>query len=298
MFRKHTGAAFIAAAMATQIFIGTASAGTKGTAVIKGKVVFEGKVKAVKVPMGGDPKCEKLNEGKSPPVVDPGKLVYAKDGNTVPDVFIYVKNGADKFDAPEEPVVLDQKDCMYHPHMLGMIAGQPLKITNSDPVNHNVHSLAKKNPQFNFAQPKQNMVKLLTGKDTFSKPEVGLRIKCDVHSWMSAYAFVLTNPFFDVTKSHLNDGGDSAKRGTFELKELPAGSYEIEAWHETFGTLTQKVEIKDGETKEIEFKFTEKGAKAPVVRDVILGKMISDSEQADTPACCAAKAAAAKTANK
>lgn len=299
MVRKQWFTAALAAVIATQVFIGAAAADNeKGTAVIKGKVVFEGKVRAIKVPMGADPKCEKLNEDKKPPVVDPGKLVYTKEGNTVPDVFVYVKKGAGKYDAPKEPVELDQKDCMYVPHMLGMIAGQPLLIKNGDPVNHNVHSLAKKNPQFNFAQPKQNMTKVLEGKDTFTRPEIGIKIKCDVHSWMSAYAFVLTNPFFDVTISHLTDGGDSAKRGTFELKNLPAGTYEIEAWHENFGVLTQKVEVKDGETKEIEFKYTEKDAKAPEVREVILGQMTDDGKTDAKPACCAAKVGTATADNK
>lgn len=297
MFRKQWFAATLAAVLATQVFIGAAAADNeKGTAVIKGKVIYDGKISAVKVPMT-DQQCATLNKDKKPPVVDPGKLVYSKDGNTVPDVFVYVKKGAGKYDAPTEPVELDQKDCMYVPHVFGMIAGQPIKIVNSDPVNHNVHSQAQKNPQFNFAQPKQNMVKLLEGKDTFNKPEVGVKIKCDVHSWMSAYAFVLTNPFFDVTKSHLNDGGDSGKRGTFELKNLPAGKYTLEAWHENFGTVTQEVEIKDGETKEIEFKFTEKGAQAPAVREVILGKASSDDKDAK-PACCAAKTAVVDVASK
>lgn len=294
MVRKHWFTAGLAAVFATQVFIGAAAADNeKGTAVIKGKVVYEGKVKPVAIPMGADPKCEKMNKDKHPPVVDPGKVVYSKEGNTVPDVFVFVKKGAKKYDAPKEPVELDQKDCMYTPHMIGMIAGQPIKIVNSDPVNHNVHALPKKNPQFNFAQPKQNMVKVLTGKDTFTRPEIGIKIKCDVHSWMSAYAFVVTNPFFDVTISHLNDGGDKAKRGTFEIKNLPAGKYTLEAWHEKFGVLTQDVEVKDGETKEIVFKYNEKNAKAPQVREVTLGAMVSDE---DTKAPCCAKKGTAQDA--
>jgi plastocyanin len=267
----------------------SAPAGEKGTAVIKGKVVYEGTVKPVVVQMNAKPECETLNKDKKPPVVDPGKLVYAKDGNAVPDVFVYAAKGVkDKWDAPKEPVVLDQKDCMYVPHVMGMIAGQPIKIINSDPLNHNVHSLAGKNPQFNFAQSNKGMEKVLEGNDTFTKPEVGVKIKCDVHSWMSCYAFVLTHPFFDVTKGHLNDGGDNAKRGAFEIKELPAGKYTIEAWHENFGQLTQEVEVKDGETKEIEFKYSEKKAKAPEVREVILGAVIAGDEAAPSADASAA----------
>lgn len=297
MFQKHWYAATIAAVFATQVMIGAAAANEKGTAVIKGKVTYDGKVSAVKVPMGGDPKCVAINKGKKPPVVDPGKLVYGKDGNTVPDVFVYVKKGAGKFDAPKDAVVIDQKDCMYVPHIFGMIAGQPIKIKNSDPLAHNVHALPKKNREFNISQPKQNMEALREGNDTFTKPEGALKIKCDVHSWMSCYAFVLTHPFFDVTKSHLNDGGDKANRGAFEIKELPAGKYTLEAWHETFGTVTQDVEIKDGETKEIEFKFSEKNAKAPEVRELILGSVTADAK-ATTKACCATKTLDAKAESK
>ena len=76
---------------------------------------------------------------------------------------------------------------------------------------------------------------------------------------MSCYVGVLTHPFFDVTKSHLpkKDQTPEAKaaRGTFEIKDLPAGDYVLEAWHEKFGQVTKKVSVKDGETKEIEIKI-------------------------------------------
>ena len=249
----------------------------KGTAVIKGKVTFEGTPPKPKpLAIAGDNHCVQKN---TTPVADQGTIIYSKDGNTIPYVFVYVKNGVKgKYTPPANPVVIDQSGCMYHPHIFGMIAGQAIDIKNSDSTNHNIHSLAKKNPTFNFAQAQQGMVKNLTGNDTFTREEIMVKIKCDVHAWMSTYVGVLTHPFFDVTKSHSGpggdgtDGGDKSKRGTFEIKELPAGEYEIEAWHENFGTMTQKVAVKDGETKEIEFKFGAKKAEAPTpTRTVILG---------------------------
>lgn len=251
----------------------------KGTAIIKGKVTFDGtppKMKALAIQ--GDNHCVQKNDK---PVPDQGTIIYSKDGNTIPYVFVYAKSGVKgKYTPPANPVVIDQNGCMYHPHIFGMIAGQAIDIKNSDSTNHNIHSLAKKNPTFNFAQSQQGMVKNLVGKDTFTREEVMVKIKCDVHAWMSTYVGVLTHPFFDVTKSHSGspggegtDGGDKSKRGTFEIKELPAGEYEIEAWHETLGSMTQKVDVKDGETKEIEFKFGgAKKAEAPTpTRTVILG---------------------------
>ena len=70
-------------------------------------------------------------------------------------------------------------------------------------------------------------------------------MKCDVHSWMQSFIGVFDNPLHTVT----GDGG------TFELKGLPAGTYEVEAWHETYGTKTQSVTLAEGEGKRIEFHF-------------------------------------------
>ncbi len=93
---------------------------------------------------------------------------------------------------------------------------------NSDPTSHTVHAMPNANQEFNFSQPIQRQ------KDTrfFTAPEVMVRFKCDLHNWMSAYAGVLDHPYFAVT----------SPAGRFELKDVPAGTYTIEAWHEKLGT--------------------------------------------------------------
>lgn len=250
----------------------------KGTAVIKGKVVFEGDAPKTKPlpPMNADPVCAKANPKQLP---DQGTIVYAKQGNAIPYAFVYVKGGLKgKYDPPKDPVVLDQKGCTYQPHVFGMVAGQPLEIRNSDPTNHNIHSQPKKNTEFNFAQASAGMVKKLEGKETFTKPEIMIKIKCDVHAWMSSYCGVVANPFFAVTKSH-EDTQTESERGTFEIKELPAGDYELEAWHENFGSTTVKVSVKDGETKEVEIKLSGKRGEAPASREVILSSAADKVEK-------------------
>ena len=77
------------------------------------------------------------------------------------------------------------------------------------------------------------------------KPDVMVKFKCDVHSWMTSYAGVLEHPFYSVT------GED----GAFSLKNLPAGEYEVVAWHEKYGEQSAKVKVGDGESKTQEFKF-------------------------------------------
>ena len=69
--------------------------------------------------------------------------------------------------------------------------------------------------------------------------------KCDVHNWMHAYVGVVDHPYFAVTH-----GG-----GKFELKDVPAGTYTVEAWHEKLGTQTQSVTLGEKESKEITFTF-------------------------------------------
>ena len=79
----------------------------------------------------------------------------------------------------------------------------------------------------------------------FDKPEVMVPFKCDVHGWMNAYVGVLDHPYFAVTKDD----------GKFELKDLPAGTYTVTAWHEKLGPMTQSVTIGAKESKDVNFTF-------------------------------------------
>ncbi len=157
-------------------------------------------------------------------------------------MFVYVKSGiSGTYPPPAAPAVIDQKGCTYHPHVFGMVAGQSLDILNSDDTLHNIHSLPEKNESFNLGMP----VKGMKYTKKFDKPEVMIHIKCDVHGWMSAYCGVVPHPFFSVT----------AADGTYAIKNLPAGTYTIEAWHEKLGTQTQQVTVGATESKPLAFTF-------------------------------------------
>jgi plastocyanin len=207
---------------------------------VAGKVNFTGTVPQMdQISMSADPVCAGLHKD---PVF--AETVAVNGNGTLKNVFVYVKEGMEDqiFAAPTEPVTLDQQGCWYKPHVFGIQVGQPLQIINSDATLHNVHSLAEKSKQFNLGMPIQGM-KL---KKTFENPEVMAKFKCDVHPWMNAYAGVLTHPYYSVT-------GDE---GAFEIKDLPAGEYTIEAWHEQYGTQMQKVTVTDEEPISVEFTFS------------------------------------------
>jgi plastocyanin len=209
-------------------------------ATVTGSVKYDGEAPKFRdIKMDADPICLSFHSGS----VAPQTLVLG-EGNMMANVFIQVKSGLPRKDypAPAEPVVIDQKGCMYEPHVAGVLVGQTLKILNPDGTLHNVHSLSKINPEFNLAMPK---FRAETTK-VFDKPEFMFPMKCDVHPWMSAWVTVMAHPFFSVTKPD----------GKFTIENLPAGTYELEAWHEKLGTQTATVTVADGDAKEINFTFT------------------------------------------
>src|SRR5208282_3057486 len=93
------------------------------------------------------------------------------------DVLVYVKDGAAIYPAPSAGVTLLQKGCQYHPHVFGIQVNQPMEIVNGDNTLHNVHAMPVTNDAFNVGQPSQNMVT----EKKFTKPEVPVKFKCDVH---------------------------------------------------------------------------------------------------------------------
>jgi len=213
---------------------------TSNAAMLTGKVMFEGQAPAPeKIKMDADPHC-KIQHPEGATNDD----VVVNSNNTLKNVFIYVKEGlaGKKFDAPKEAVVFDQKGCQYNPRVFGIQVGQPIEIINSDDTLHNVHSLASKTAPFNLGMP----IKGMKLKKTFSAPEVMVKIKCEVHPWMHAYAGVLDHPFFAVT------GSD----GSFEIKNLPPGQYVLEAWHEKYGAQDNVVTVaSEGESQELSFQY-------------------------------------------
>jgi plastocyanin len=142
-------------------------------------------------------------------------------------------------------VVLDQKGCRYNPHILGIMAGQPLKITNTDTADHNIHDMPSNNPPFNESQ-------MPTDKPVIKKfpnAEMMIPVQCNQHPWMRAYINVMSHPYFAVT------GPD----GSFEIKNLPPGEYTIAAVHERLGEQTMKVKVGPKETAKASFVYPATG---------------------------------------
>jgi hypothetical protein len=211
-----------------------------GSASLSGTIVYEGKVPNLpKLRMDADPGCAKKHSGP----VESEALVLG-EGNTLANVFVWVKGGVPSGDwpVPAEPVVLDQNGCQYKPHVSGLMVGQSLKVLNSDELLHNIHSLPKINSSFNRAMP----ATVTEAEYSFSKEEVLFKIKCDVHPWMNAWIGVVSHPFFAVTDAN----------GKFAIEGLPAGTYEIEARHEKMDPRSESLTLADGEAGALDFSFS------------------------------------------
>ncbi len=206
---------------------------------IAGKISYTGeKPKPKVIHMDTEPACGAANSGP----------VYTQDlevnsNNTLKDVFVWVSDGLGNstFAVPTTPAQLDQRGCTYHPHVLGVMAGQQLQILNSDNTTHNIHPMPTANPEWNTSMPP----KASPLDKKFNRPETMIPVKCNVHPWMKAYVGVVKSPYFSVT-------GDD---GSFEIKGLPPGEYTISAWQEKLGTQTMKVTVGAKETKTADFSF-------------------------------------------
>ena len=210
-----------------------------GTASIAGVVDFLGTPPAnPPIDMSEEMDCQaKYTDGP----VDP--RVVVTDG-MLASVFVYVTSGLPEgasFAAPSTPSVIDQDGCLYLPRVLGVMVGQDLEIRNSDPLMHNIKAVPSENRGFNISQPQAGM----TSTRSFRTQEVMVPLECNVHGWMHAYVGVLDHPYFAVS------GAD----GSFTIEGLPAGTYQVEAWHEVFGTRTGSVTVEDDGTGAVDFTF-------------------------------------------
>ncbi len=223
--------------LASPLFVAPAASASSS---ITGQVQYDGaafRQRAIR--MSADPQCEALREGERVTAQD--RLVSENGG--VANVFVYVDNAPAATETPSEPVTLGQQGCMYTPRVFGIRVNQTLEISNSDPVLHNVRCLARDNRPFNIGQPAATKPR----QKTFQKAEKAVRFKCDVHPWMEAIIFVMEHDFWAVTD------GD----GKFSIPGLPAGTYKVVAWHETFGEQEAEVNVDGSGAATLDFSYSE-----------------------------------------
>ncbi len=229
-----TGTTTVAAPAAPAI--DPATAGT-----IAGTVHFDGKPPArVSIDMSMDPACAMSATPNSAEQV-------VVTGHSLANVYIYVKSGIHASSAPTgtAPTVLDQKGCRYTPHVIALQQGGSVQFKNSDPTMHNIHTTpADGSTSIDVSQSPMGEPQT----KQFNQAETMLPVRCNNHPWMQAYINVAPNPYFAVT------GTD----GTFNIPNLPPGTYTLAAIHETLGEKDIQITIAPKSTTKADFTFAAK----------------------------------------
>jgi plastocyanin len=208
------------------------------TGTIEGFVRLDGPAPANPlIRMGADPRCAKINAGTR----RRQEVVLRGDNGGLANVFVYLTGSYPALPPPATPVVVDQRGCVYLPRVVGVRVGQTLRFQNGDPTVHNVHGVSTRGNDFNTSQPQAG----IAFEFRPTSPEVMLRVKCDIHSWMTLYVGVVEHPFFAVTD----------QTGRFRIEHVPAGAHTVQAWHEYYGTLTTKVDVPAGAVTAVDLVY-------------------------------------------
>lgn len=210
---------------------------TGNEATLVGFVSVKGKTDPPKkIDLSADPTCMVAGLDQTQYIV--------RNGNKLANAFVYVKSDALRllsFETPKTPVVLHRQGCQFEPRVVGVLANQALSIENNDPTYHNLHPLPKLNPEFNRSQAPYSSPYLTK----FERAEFGIPVRCNQHPWEKAYISVFDHPFFAT----------SDLLGRFEIRGIPAGRYQIVAWHEVLGEQEIEITVVPGEVRNIDFVF-------------------------------------------
>jgi plastocyanin len=164
--------------------------------------------------------------------------VVDESGVGLAEAVVFVQElppGAKRPDVPHS-AVMDQVNKEFVPHVVVVPTGGEARFPNHDQIHHHVYSLSR---------TKTFEIPLYKGETAppvqFDKPGA-VKVGCNIHDWMSGVILVVPTPYFTTTD----------ESGAFTLRDVPAGTYTIAAWHERSRTpvasASQTVTVGDGAT--------------------------------------------------
>ncbi len=210
---------------------------TGGTGTLTGVVTLDGSWTALE-PLfkKGDESVKDAAVCAHDTIPNESVVVNAEAGNGVANVFVYLAKVPKGVEVPapsEEPVIFDQKGCVFTP--------RGLVIKSDDAVPHNVHTFPTLSAPFNSICPPNEKDGLKLIYEGAEREPVS--VKCDIHPWMQAWHLPLDHPYAAVTDAE----------GKFTIENVPAGDLTFRVWHEKtqFVEKSLAVSVKAGETNEI-----------------------------------------------
>jgi plastocyanin len=146
------------------------------------------------------------------------------------DAVVYVDQVAGKtFPPPAAHARMDQKNLKFFPHVLPVVIGTTVDFLNSDSILHNVFSPDACADRFNLGTWPQGQIKSFTFKKACFAA-----LLCKVHPEMEGFVPALPTPYFAVTSPD----------GSYEIKDVPDGTYTLKVWHPTLKPAKQSVVVK------------------------------------------------------
>ena len=227
------------------VLAGMAVSGPASGGSISGKITYDGNPPPpTRIEMDGE--CGKLTGGG---IDDPS--VRLGEGNSLAHVFVQVKNAPTGASAPppREPLVITVEDCVLQDRMVVLRVGQELRVRNEDPIDHRIYL---ERIQAGARTPTATAGRITTTLEPRNKPEPLFKVKCDLHSAVPpAYGQVIDHSFWAV----------SDENGRYRIDGLPAGTYQLDVFHEKFRFAAVVVNVpEDGEvTSDIRYGMTSPG---------------------------------------
>ena len=141
-----------------------------------------------------------------------------------------------------------QKNKTFSPHVLAITVGTTVDFPNYDPIFHNAFS------NYDGQIFDIGLYPPGTSRAIAFRREGVVRVFCNIHPAMSAVIVVLRTPYFAV----------SNKMGSFEISDVPPGSYRLHVFHErateqTLAALTHTVEVSDSQIQLPPISVSESG---------------------------------------
>jgi len=170
----------------------------------------------------------------------PAEKYLIKD-KMIENVVVYLVDIKSGKAIPSEPLTLTNIKCLFSPHVAVGFKGGKIIQKNDDPIFHNIHTYLNGKTMFNIGLPEKG--------SSVTKPLLRdglMEVTCDSHPWMHGFIQILDHPYGAVTNA----------KGEFSIKDIPAGTYTVEAWHEALGKVkTANVKVESGKASKIMLEY-------------------------------------------
>lgn len=170
----------------------------------------------------------------------PAEKYVIKD-RKIENVAVYLVDVKSGKAIPAEPITLTNIKCLFAPHVAVGFKGGKIIQKNDDPIFHNIHTYINGKTAFNIGLPEKG--------SSVTKPLLRdglMEVTCDSHPWMHGFVQILDHPY----------GAVSNAKGEFAIKDIPAGTYTVEAWHEALGKVkVGSVKVESGKASKIKVEY-------------------------------------------